>query len=152
MHIHTYDPVPHISACMQAVCDIWNQFSARFLELWNTEADPDSLSCSAIFASDPGSLTAAQTAFMRQLLADSLRFGGCVMIRRLLGIAHNADFERIEDVEVKATCEIRALRVGRELLVNCDQFATIEEVVELARKEQGDGVQPCFPMAAAAEE
>jgi 5-methylthioribose kinase len=74
------------------------------------------------------------------------------MIRRLVGIAHNADFERIEDPDVKATCEKRALRVGREILVNCDRYETIEDVLTLAKQERSDGLEPCFPMAPATPE
>lgn len=35
------------------------------------------------------------------------------MIRRLVGIAHVADMDRIEDPDTRAACEQRALRFGR---------------------------------------
>lgn len=101
-------------------------------------------------AADSSALKATQAAFMQQLLTNALRFGGCVMIRRLLGIAHNADFERIEAAEVRAVCEARALRMGRELLVNCNAYVAIEDVVALARAKQMDGSEPCYPIAPAA--
>ena len=134
------------------MCDIWKNFSARFIELWTTEAHPEGLCCPAVYmnAADSSALKATQAAFMQQLLTNALRFGGCVMIRRLLGIAHNADFERIEAAEVRAVCEARALRMGRELLVNCNAYVAIEDVVALARAKQMDGSEPCYPIAPAA--
>lgn len=39
------------------------------------------------------------------------------MIRRLVGIAHTADMDSIEDADTRAACELRALRFGRHLLV-----------------------------------
>jgi 5-methylthioribose kinase len=130
---------------VQSVKDTWNSFSARFVELWHQEGTGGGLFASEIFKSDAVSYVAAQNAFMRELLRDALLFGGCVMIRRLVGIAHNADFERIEDVDVKAICEGRALALGRELLVNCSAYGTIEAVVDEAVSIRNDGRVPCFP-------
>ena len=46
-------------------------------------------------------LQAAQKAFMAQLFADALNFGGTVMIRRIVGIAHIDDFKDIQDEVVR---------------------------------------------------
>lgn len=127
---------------MQVVCDLWNQFSARFRELWDTEAGAGGLSAAAVFADDAPARTTTQDAFMRQLLADALRFAGCSMVRRIVGIAHNADFERIEDAAARAVCEGRGLRLGRTLLVQCTELLSIEAVCAAARRERGDGKQP----------
>lgn len=42
---------------------------------------------------------------------------GAFIIRRLVGIAHTADMDSIEDAGTRAACELRALRFGRHLLV-----------------------------------
>jgi 5-methylthioribose kinase len=47
-----------------------------------------------------------------------LGFAGIEIHRRILGLAHNADFERIVDVDMRAACEGRALKFGRHLAVN----------------------------------
>lgn len=85
--------------------------------------------------------TAARDAFFAELFADALRFGGCVIVRRLIGFAHNADFERIEDPVRRAPCELRALSLGRELLVNCRRFADVGALLEAAR-DHGDAPLP----------
>jgi 5-methylthioribose kinase len=42
-----------------------------------------------------------------------LGFAGAKIIRRIIGIAHVEDFESIQDQDVKATCELRALTIAR---------------------------------------
>ena len=45
-------------------------------------------------------------------------FAGIEIHRRILGLAHNADFETIEDTALRAACEAKALKFGRHLAVN----------------------------------
>ena len=56
------------------------------------------------------------------------------MIRRLLGLAHNIDFEWIEDPDRRAACERPALLLGRALLVNAAAYPTIDAVTRAARE------------------
>ena len=159
-------------ACLQVARDIWNIFSGRFLHLWTRHlaacghkpaggagakgadgtphaAQPTSaLTPIELFGdkTDAVARGSVQGAFFQNLLEDSLLFGGCVMIRRLVGIAHNADFERIEDKEVRGVCEARALRLGRELAVRRSEFVSIEAVAEAAAEMRQDGCQPCYPI------
>lgn len=74
--------------------------------------------------------------------------GGVCAVRRLVGIAHNADFERIEDQGIKAVCESRALRFGMSLLVHHASFPSIEAVIESAITTRTDGKAPCYEIAA----
>lgn len=46
-------------------------------------------------------LQAAQSAFMSELFSDALKFGGAVMIRRIVGIAHVDDFRDIPDLDAR---------------------------------------------------
>jgi 5-methylthioribose kinase len=55
------------------------------------------------------------------------------MIGRILGLAHNIDFERIEDRTVRATCEARGLRLARHMMVDAAGFDSIEAVTDGAR-------------------
>jgi 5-methylthioribose kinase len=130
---------------VQVVRDLWNRFVARFCDLWTQHGAAGALTPAAVFGADAAARAAAQTAFVRDLLPDALLFGGCVMIRRLVGIAHNADFEAIEDADVRAVCEARALRLGRELAVRRHEFASIEAVAEASAAARADGREPCYP-------
>ena len=65
---------------------------------------------------------------MRQLYVDALGFAGAAMIRRTLGLAHNIDFELIEDPDRRAACELRNLRLARELILGPVAFPDIAAV------------------------
>lgn len=71
-----------------------------------------------------------------------LHCAGAFIIRRLVGIAHTADMDSIADADVRAACELRALRFGRHLLVQ--GAATYKGVRELtaaaAAARQVDGL------------
>ncbi|HET6519859.1 MAG TPA: hypothetical protein VFG47_08560, partial [Geminicoccaceae bacterium] len=115
---------------------VWTGFHDRFLALWNEhhtgDAYPDPL-----FEGQPESLKQAQAAYMRALFEDSLGFAGAAMIRRTLGLAHNIDFEWIEDPDVRALCERRNLTLARELMVNAGRYGGIGEVTAAARRVRG---------------
>ena len=111
---------------------VWRGFDRQFRELWNTrrrgDAYPD-----ALFAADPGALNAARDRYMKELFADTIGFAAAKMIRRILGLAHNIDLEWIADADRRAACERRCLRLARELMVNRNTFATVEEITAAAR-------------------
>lgn len=73
-------------------------------------------------------MEAERTRFMRRLFEDSLAFGGLKMIRRILGLAHVEDLERIADPALRAICERKALLIGRELVIGAASFAGIADV------------------------
>jgi 5-methylthioribose kinase len=61
-------------------------------------------------------------------------FAGAKIIRRILGLAHNIDFEWIEDTRLQAFCEARSLRLARAMLVDTLSFGTIRAVTKAARE------------------
>jgi 5-methylthioribose kinase len=84
----------------------------------------------ALFA-DPAGTTAleeAREAFLQSLLGDMLGFAACKMIRRILGFAHVADFERIADAGRRADCEAGALALARLILTHPRQLSSVAEV------------------------
>ena len=111
----------------------WHAFAARYGALWAArtgDAYPP-----ALFAGADGeaALRAARDAAIADLFADTVQFGAAKMIRRLLGLAHNIDFDWIEDADRRAACERRALLLGRELLTNTAAYPSIEAVTRAAR-------------------
>jgi 5-methylthioribose kinase len=70
---------------------------------------------------------------MQRLYMDTLGFGAAKMIRRILGLAHVIDLERIGNPDLRALCELRALRLARDLMVNSERYATIDDVTAAAR-------------------
>ena len=121
------------------VPEIWNGFSARFVELWDAHGTGDAWP-RPLFE-EPESLRIAQADYMRRLFTDSLGYAGSAMIRRTLGFAHNIDFERIADKDRRAACERLNLTLARELVMGAADIASIEAVtaraVEIRRSRSG---------------
>jgi 5-methylthioribose kinase len=113
----------------------WHRFEVCFLELWETQATGD-VYAREMFADERGStaLRAERQAFIAELFGDMLGFAAVKIIRRILGFAHNIDFERIEDPDRRAACERAALDLARTLLVFPGRVETVEELLDLARR------------------
>jgi 5-methylthioribose kinase len=77
---------------------------------------------------------------MARIFADSVGFAGAKMVRRVLGLAHVEDLESIENPEIRSACEMKALHLARNLMLD---RATIGDVKRLrARIEAADVVTP----------
>jgi 5-methylthioribose kinase len=113
---------------------VWDGFSRRFLELWRA-APPGDGYVAGLFESedDRAALEKERARFMNALQADTLGFAGAKMIRRILGLAHVEDLEAIENPEMRARCERKALRLGRELLLRPAGFSGMADVISAAR-------------------
>jgi 5-methylthioribose kinase len=120
---------------LETVQQVWNEFARKFLVLWRTEANGDAYPPS-LFPGEAGAarLEIERQAYMARLFQDTVGFTAAKIIRRILGLAHNIDFEWIEDVKLRATCEARSLRLARALMVETEEFPTIRSVTEAARR------------------
>jgi len=114
---------------------VWNGFAARFLALWRDHGTGDAFQ-RELFAdsSAEAALESERQAYVARLYADSLGFGAAKMIRRILGLAHVIDLDKIADPDRRALCERRALRLARELMVNTKRYGEIEAVSDAARE------------------
>ena len=113
----------------------WTTFRNEFAHLWRTERT-GMLYQKSLFE-DRGDALGAEQALdhvMHELWVDLLGFAGVEVHRRILGLAHNADFETIEDRDMRAACEARALKFGRHIAVNRAQIHGMDEVNALARR------------------
>jgi 5-methylthioribose kinase len=71
---------------------------------------------------------------MERLFGDTVGFAAAKIIRRILGLAHNIDFELIEDPRQRAVCEARSLRLARAMMVDTASFGAIGAVTAAARE------------------
>ncbi|MDX3971280.1 MAG: S-methyl-5-thioribose kinase [Bradyrhizobium sp.] len=119
---------------LETVEKVWNEFSRKFLDLWRGEAAGDAYPAS-LFAGEQGAarLEAERHAYMQRLFADTVGFAAAKIIRRIFGLAHNIDFELIEDPRRRATSEARAVRLARAMMVETDAFSMIADVTGAAR-------------------
>jgi 5-methylthioribose kinase len=114
---------------------LWTVFATEFGHLWRTERT--GMLHEASLYEDQGHGWAAEQALadtLGRVWRDALGFCGVEMHRRILGLAHNAEFERISDVRVRAACEARALAMGRQLMLGADAIPGVGEVAAMAAR------------------
>jgi 5-methylthioribose kinase len=120
---------------LETIENVWTEFAREFLELWRTEAHGDAYP-RTLFPGAAGAarLEAERQAYMARLFGDTVGFSAAKIIRRILGLAHNADFELIEDPKRRAVCEARSLRLARAMMVDTASFGSIGAVTKAARE------------------
>lgn len=122
---------------LDQVVEIWTQFEQKFCALWDEELHGDYLPARLL---TPGSARAVidrvRRDYVARLFDDALGFAATEMIRRILGLAHVADMDEIENADTRARSEARALRAARELLVHHRKYLRIADVLELMRRER----------------
>jgi 5-methylthioribose kinase len=119
----------------ETIESVWGEFSHKFVELWRAEAQGDAYPAT-LFMGEAGAarLEGERQAYMARLFQDMVGFAAAKIIRRILGLAHNIDFEWIEDTRLRAICEARSLRLARAMLVDTLSFGTIRAVTKAARE------------------
>ncbi|NJS38197.1 MAG: S-methyl-5-thioribose kinase [Rhodobacteraceae bacterium] len=120
---------------LSVVEGIWETFVAELSHLWRTERR--GILYQASLYEDQGHQLASEQALadvIGRIWVDTVGFCGVEMHRRILGLAHNADFERIADEGRRATCEARALAMGRQLMVGAASMPGITALTAMARR------------------
>ncbi len=122
----------------QTIEDAWCEFARKFLELWRSEARGDAYPAT-LFSGAAGAarLETERHAYIERLFGDTVGFSAAKIIRRILGLAHNIDFEWIEDTKLRAVCEARSLRLARAMLVDTPAFSTVGALTKAARELRG---------------
>lgn len=113
--------------------EIWAVFRAEFARLWRSERS-GILYPTAMFEARGDRLGSEQALahVLHEIFCDMLGFAGIEMHRRILGFAHNADFESIADADRRAALETQALKLGRHLAVNRQRIASLAELRAVA--------------------
>lgn len=101
--------------------DVWTNFEVEFRYLWK-EHGVDRVFSNAAY----------QDHFMKVLLQDTIGFTGAKMIRRVVGLAHVADIDKIEDAAARERAQRVALRTGKALIKYARQASSIEEIINIA--------------------
>ncbi|NEW07820.1 S-methyl-5-thioribose kinase [Paenibacillus sp. SYP-B3998] len=109
---------------LETIKDIWTNFENNFRALWNEHG------VDRVFET-PG----YQDYFLGQLLQDTFGFTGAKMVRRVYGLAHVADIDKIEDAAAREQAQRLALSIGTTLIRFNRQAKSIDEIIEIASKE-----------------
>ncbi len=114
---------------------LWSAFTDEFARLWRSERH--GMLYQASLYEDQGHGLAAEQALadvLGGIWRDSLGFCGVEMHRRILGLAHNADFEKIADPARRVPCEARALALGRQLMLGAGSLVGVTSITAMARR------------------
>jgi 5-methylthioribose kinase len=106
---------------LDTVRGVWTEFERQFRALWNEHAADR-------MAKTPG----YQDVYVAGLLQDTIGFAGCKMVRRVYGLAHVADIDRIEDAAARERAQRLALAIGTELIKRNRSARSIGEVLDIA--------------------
>lgn len=109
----------------------FSSFEAEFRHLWATERT-GMLYPKTLFEDQGQSSALACSDVLAGIWLDALRFCGIEMHRRCLSLAHNADFEKVADIALRAKLEARNLKMGTELIMNADGIANATDLAKLA--------------------
>lgn len=122
--------------------EIWSVFRAEFSRLWREERR--GILYQASLFEDQGDALASEQALqglIAEIWTDMLGFAGIEIHRRILGLAHNADFETIADQARRAGCEAKALKFGRHIAVNRARIHSMADLVDLAERMEKEIVR-----------
>jgi len=108
---------------LNTIEQVWNNFEKNFRDLW----DQKTVDTSA-------RVEGYKEYYIQSLLKDSCGYAGCKTIRRVIGLAHVADIETIEDVDLKARAEVIALNIGQQLILKREQMQSIADITKLVRQ------------------
>lgn len=120
---------------LHVVIETWDTFRTEFVRLWHTERN-GILYQRSLFEDQADHLGSEQALqhVLHEIWIDMLGFAGIEIHRRILGLAHNADFEMIEDQDARGRCEAAALKFGRHVAVNRRNIVGFDAIHALAAK------------------
>ena len=115
----------------------YETFEKEFIHLWKENEKKGHYGELNILCAGQSNEAVIQQ-YMKKIFADTLGFAGMKMIRRIIGIAHVADLDSIEDNDKRSLCEKRCLIFARRLVLasqekTLDGLDTIRKVTEYAK-------------------
>lgn len=107
---------------LDTVRGVWEQFERNFRELWNAQVADR-------MAKTPG----YQDKYVQSVLQDTIGFAGSKMVRRVIGLSHVADIDRIEDAAARERAQRMALGIGTALIKRNRSANSITDVLDIAQ-------------------
>ena len=118
---------------LKVIEETFETFRQEFKKLWNSERT-GILFPKSMFEDQGDSSDFALNEMLEHIWQDAVAVCGIEMHRRVLSLAHNADFEEINDTKKRSKLEARNLMMGRELILNNKSIKNASELTSLAKK------------------
>ena len=115
-----------------------NYFQAEFSSLWHSARNGILFPRTLFEDKGHSSLTALES-LLDSIWSDAVGFCGIEMHRRCLSLAHNADFQLIEDTKMRAKLEARNLLMGRDLILKPQNIDNVEKLISMAQDYNAKG-------------
>ena len=115
------------------ICSVIEETSVHFCQefslLWETERN-GVLYPQKLFEDQGQNTKLALATILSDIWRDAMSVCGIEMHRRCLSLAHNADFETIEDVSLRAKLEGRNLMMGRDLVLDANTIKGVKDLIK----------------------
>ena len=118
---------------LKVIEETFETFQQEFKKLWNSERT-GILFPRSMFEDQGDSSDFALNEMLEHIWQDAVAVCGIEMHRRVLSLAHNADFEEISDTKKRSQLEARNLMMGRELILNNNSIKNASALTSLAKK------------------
>ena len=118
---------------MKVIEETFKTFQQEFKKLCNSERT-GILFPRSMFEVRGDSSDFALNKMLENIWQDAVAICGIEMHRRVLSLAHNADFEEISDTKKRSQLEARNLMMGRELILNNNSIKNAGALTCLAEK------------------
>jgi 5-methylthioribose kinase len=137
---HEYSPGERFEQgewVLAQIGEFWSGFVAKYAALWAAPREGDGYP-SSFFAhpSETEAFARERARWFGGLFVDALGYAGAEIIRRIVGFAHNLDFESIDNPSIRARLEQRALAFARKLIVVPQNFNVMNDVLYGAREQR----------------
>ena len=123
---------------LDVIKDLVAAFNAEFSALWHAERH-GMLFPHSLFEDQQRDASLPLQAKQREIWEDALGFCGIEMHRRTLTLAHNADFEAIEDASFRGELEAQNLKAGAWLIIERHRIADVDAFLAAIRTTEATG-------------
>ena len=120
---------------LEVIEDLVVAFTEEFAALWHSERSGVLFPLS-LFEDQKHDANLPLRGKLREIWSDALGFCGIEMHRRTLSLAHNADFETIEDVAHRGELEAQNLIAGAQLIIERHNIADVKAMIAVVQKPQ----------------
>ena len=123
---------------LDVIKDLVAAFNAEFSTLWHAERR-GVLFPHSLFEDQQHDASVPLQAKQREIWEDALGFCGIEMHRRTLTLAHNADFEAIDDASFRGELESQNLKAGARLIIERHRIADIDAFLATIQTTEAAG-------------
>ena len=123
---------------LDVIKDLVAAFNAEFSTLWHGERR-GVLFPHSLFEDQQHDASLPLQAKTREIWEDALGFCGIEMHRRTLTLAHNADFESIEDASFRGELEAQNLKAGARLIMERRGIADVDAFLATIQTTEAAG-------------